>query len=146
MNEQEIEKTFSDRIYEFCLLKDIKQTDLVDAFSKHFNKQWLEKCFDGKLKPSDVLVAGLSRYFNTSVDSFFEAGERVVIKADIIPAQQKRKINHLEEVLNIRIEYDDKNYNDVLRKYVKIALGKELISFSRAASILNVSLKEVREL
>ena len=44
------------------------------------------------------------------------------------------------------IEYDDKNYNDVLRKYVKIALGKELISFSRAASILNVSLKEVREL
>ena len=146
MNQEELCIIFSNRLYEFCLLKDIKQTELIDIFSKYFDRKWLEDCFNGKAVPSDVLLTGLSRYFKTSVDAFFILGERVIEKSKIQAEFKKRKIEHLENILNTKIEYNNENYENILQIYVKKALDSELISISKAASILEISINDIRKL
>ena len=160
----DIKKLFSDRLYEQCLLHDITPDDLAEELSKNFDNEWLKVCFPGKefskdfdkkrLKAcfagkkmfTDVLLIRVARYFKINVDSFFELGERVTEKSAVIPAIRERKIKHLEEVLDRKIPYTADNFEEVLESAVSEALDKELMSTSKAAAILNVSVEYAMKL
>ncbi len=155
----DIKNLFSDRLYEQCLLRDITPDELAEELSKNFDNEWLKVCFPGKefskvfdkerLKAcfagkemfTDVLLISVTRYFKINVDSFFELGERVTEKSAVIPAIRERKIKHLEEVLDRKIPYTADNFEEVLESAVSEALDKELMSTSKAAAILNVSVE-----
>ena len=155
----DIKKLFSDRLYEQCLLRDITPDDLAEELSKNFDNEWLKVCFPGKefskdfdkkrLKAcfagkemfTDILLISVARYFKINVDSFFELGKKVTEKSAVIPAIRERKIKHLEEVLDRKIPYTADNFEEVLESAVSEALDKELMSLSKAAAILNVSVE-----
>ena len=160
----DIKKLFSDRLYEQCLLRDITPEDLAEELSKNFDNEWLKVCFPGKefskdfdkkrLKAcfagkemfTDILLISVARYFKINVDSFFELGKRVTEKSAVVPAMRERKIKHLEEVLGRKIQYTAENFEEVLESAVSEALDKELMSLSKAAAILNVSVEYVMNL
>ena len=89
MEMPDIKKTFSDRLYEQCLLRDITPDDLAEElsknfdkellkvclpgkeFSKDFDKKRLKACFAGKEMFTDILLISVARYFKINVDSFF---------------------------------------------------------------------------
>ncbi len=144
MQESQIEKNFSDRLYEQCLLKNITEEQLISKFSKNFPQSYLEKCFSGKTMPSDVLLVGLSRFFNISVDAFFEKGERISDINILKLKSRHNKIEDLEKLLNKKISYSAENYNQVLKDNVQEALNKELMSNSYAAYILGTSVEEIK--
>lgn len=144
MQELQIEKTFSDRLYEQCLLKNISKEQLISKFSKSFPQDYLEECFSGKTMPSDVLLVGLSRFFNTSVDAFFEKGERISDVNILKLKLRHNKIAELEKLLNKKISYSAENYKQVLKDNVQEALDKELMTNSYAAYILGTSVEDVK--
>lgn len=146
METEELSKIFSDRLYEICLLKDIAQSVLIERLSGDFQKEWLLNCFNGKSFPNDVLLVALSRMLNTSVDSFFEKGDRITDKSMLVLINRDRKIKQLENVLGRAIAYSSETYKKVLEDSVKEALDKELISVSKAASILETSVDNVRKI
>ena len=67
-------------------------------------------------------------------------------KRAVIPAIRERKIKHLEEVLGRKIPYTADNFESVLESAVSEALDKELMSLSKAAAILNVSVEYAMKL
>ncbi len=160
----DIKKLFSDRLYEQCLLLDTTPDDLAEELSKNFDKKWLKlcfpekefskdfdverlkSCFAGKEMFTDILLISIARYFKINVDSFFELGERVTEKSAVIPAIRERKIKHLEEVLGRKIPYTANNFESILESAVSEALDKELMSLSKAAAILNVSVEYAMKL
>lgn len=144
MQELQIEKIFSDRLYEQCLLRNISEEQLISKFSKNFSKNYLEDCFSGKTMPTDVLLVGLSRFFNVSVDAFFEKGERVLDVNILKLKLRHNKIENLEKLLNKKISYSAENYNQVLKDNVQEALNKELLTNSYAAYILGTSVEDVK--
>lgn len=147
MKEKEIEiaKTFSDRLFEICLLKNISQTELINKLSNTFKKQWLENCFNGLSLPNDVLLVTLSKLLDKSVDYFFEKGERITDKNILILVNRDKKIKQLESILSKNITYTADNYKTILTESVKEALDKELISFSKAAALLDTSVENIRK-
>lgn len=144
MQESQIEKIFSDRLYEQCLLKNISEEQLISKFSKSFPQSYLEECFSGKTMPSDVLLIGLSKFFNASVDAFFEKGERISDVNILKLKSRHNKIEHLEKLLNKKISYSAENYNQVLKDNVQEALDKELMTNSYAAYILGASIEDIK--
>ena len=136
----DIKKLFSDRLYEQCLLRDITPDDLAE------DKKRLKAYFAGKEMFTDILLISVARYFKINVDSFFELGERVTEKSAVVPAMRERKIKHLEEVLGRKIPYTADNFESVLESAVSEALDKELMSLSKAAAILNVSVEYAMKL
>lgn len=80
MNNEEMIKIFSDRLFEICLLKDISVNQLVSVFNKSFEQSYLESCFCGEILPSDTLLVALSQYLNTTVDAFLNRGKGLLIK------------------------------------------------------------------
>lgn len=145
MKTEELSKIFSDRLYEICLLKDISQSALIERLSGDFEKERLLNCFNGRSLPNDVLLVALSRMLNTSVDSFFERGDRVADKSMLVLINRDRKIKQLEGVLGRTIAYSSETYKKVLKDSVKEALDKELISVSKAASILGTDIDTIRK-
>lgn len=145
MKTEELSKIFSDRLYEICLLKDISQSALIERLSGDFEKERLLNCFNGRSLPNDVLLVALSRMLNTSVDSFFEGGDRVADKTMLVLINRDRKIKQLEGVLGRTIAYSSETYKKVLKDSVKEALDKELISVSKAASILGTDIDTIRK-
>ena len=145
MKKDEIAKIFSDRLYEICLIRNVSQQQLIKKLSNHFDKNWLENCFKGLSMPNDVLLVALSKCLNKSVDSFFEKGERITDKNVLLLIQKDRKIKQLESILSKKIMYTADDYQTVLLNSVKEALDKELISFSRAASLLDTSIENIRK-
>lgn len=144
MQESQIEKIFTDRLYEQCLLKNISEEQLISKFSQNFPQNYLEDCFSGKTMPSDVLLVGLSRFFNVSVDAFFEKGERISDVNMLKLKSRHNKIENLEKLLNKKILYSAENYNQVLKENVQEALNKELMTNSYAAYILGTSVEDVK--
>lgn len=145
MQETQLKKVFSDRLYEQCLLKNISEEQLILKFSKSFPQGYLEECFSGKTMPSDVLLIGLSRFFNVSVDAFFEEGERILDINILKLKLRHNKIEHLEKLLNKKIPYSAENYNQVLKDNVQEALNKELMTNSYAAYILGTSVEDIKK-
>ena len=107
MTEQEICNIFSNRIYETCLLKNIKLEDLINKYSDTFDKTWLSDCFNGKTMPNDTLIVYLSRYFNVDVNTFFEPGDKITEKT-MIDSVKKKRLNTLK-IYFIRISPTQKN-------------------------------------
>ena len=147
MKEKEIEiaKTFSDRLFEICLLKNISQTELINKLLNTFKKQWLENCFNVLSLPNDILLVTLSKLLDKSVDYFFEKGERITDKNILILVNKDKKIKQLESILSKNITYTADNYKTILTESVKEALDKELISFSKAAALLDTSVENIRK-
>lgn len=145
MENKEIAKLFSDRLYEICLLKNISQSELISKLSNNFDKAWLEDCFNGFSMPDDRLLVALSKLLDKSVDSFFEQGERVSDKNILVLINRSRKIKHLESILSKKLTYTADSYKTVLFDSVKEALDKELISISKAASLLDTNIENIRK-
>ena len=145
MTEQEICNIFSNRIYEICLLKNIKLEDLISKYSETFDKTWLTDCFNGTTMPNDTLVVYLSRYFNVDVNTFFEIGDRITDRHIIEAVIKNRKIKHLEKILHKNIVYPENQYVSIIKENVKEALDKELISLSYAAYLLDITVEQVRK-
>ena len=145
MSNEEMAKIFCDRLFEICLLKDIPVNQLISVFNKSFEQSYLESCFCGETLPNDTLLVALSQYLNTTVDAFFEQGERITDKNNFIMAKRNRQIKHLETVLGKKIIYTAENYTKVLKDNIKKALDTEKMSISKAASILEVDIKYIRE-
>lgn len=146
MAEQDFAKIFGDRLFEKCLENDLSQECLIDKFSKDFSKPELESFFSGNRLPPPNLVIALAMFFNTSVDSFFVPGEKVSDKSLLKIVQKERKIKHMEKVLGRKISYSADNYKKTLFNCVKEALNKELMSISKAASVLDVNIMEARKI
>lgn len=64
----------------------------------------------------------------------------------LVLINRERKIKQLEDVLGRAIAYSSETYKRVLEDSVKEALDKELISVSKAASILETSVDNMRKI
>ena len=95
--------------------------------------------------PNDVLLVTLSKLLDKSVDYFFEKGERITDKNILILVNRDKKIKQLESILSKNITYTADNYKTILTESVKEALDKELISFSKAAALLDTSVENIRK-
>lgn len=143
ISEEEIRKNFSNRFYEICILKNISRESVIEKLKKDFSEIDIINIIEGKQFPDGLFLVAISKIFDKSVDYFFESGERLSDKNEIIKRSQNNKIKHLEELLKTKINYTAENFNDVLKKYVFKALDKELMSSSFAAYYLDISLSEL---
>ena len=142
----DLAKTFSDRLFEICLLKNITEESLELKLIKDFQPEEVKLCFKGEKMPSSLMLVALSRLLNVKVDAFFESGERIEDKTLLESRNKEDKIKHLEELLKKQISFTDENYKDVLKQNVLEALDKELITQSYAAYLLDVDVDDIRRM
>ena len=142
----DLAKTFSDRLFEICLLKNITEESLESRLAKNFTPEEVNLCFKGEKMPSSLMLVALSRLLNVKVDAFFESGERIEDKTLLESRNKEDKIKHLEELLKKQISFTDENYKDVLKQNVLEALDKELITQSYAAYLLDVDVDDIRRM
>ena len=142
----DLAKTFSDRLFEICLLKNITEESLESRLAKDFTPEEVNLCFKGEKMPSSLMLVALSRLLNVKVDAFFESGERIEDKTLLESKNKESKIKHLEELLKKQISFTDENYKEVLKQNVLEALDKELITQSYAAYLLDVDVDDIRRM
>ena len=142
----DLAKTFSDRLFEICLLKNITEESLESRLAKDFTPEEVNLCFKGEKMPSSLMLVALSRLLNVKVDAFFESGERIEDKTVLESKNKESKIKHLEELLKKQISFTDENYKEVLKQNVLEALDKELITQSYAAYLLDVDVDDIRRM
>ena len=142
----DLAKTFSDRLFEICLLKNITEESLESRLAKNFTPEEVNLCFKGEKMPSSLMLVALSRLLNVKVDAFFESGERIEDKTVLEARNRDSKIKHLEELLKNQISFTDENYKEVLKQNVLEALYKELITQSYAAYLLDVDVDDIRRM
>ena len=142
----DLAKTFSDRLFEICLLKNITEESLESRLAKNFTPEEVNLCFKGEKMPSSLMLVALSRLLNVKVDAFFESGERIEDKTVLESKNKESKIKHLEELLKKQISFTDENYKEVLKQNVLEALDKELITQSYAAYLLDVDVDDIRRM
>ena len=142
----DLAKTFSDRLFEICLLKNITEESLEARLAKDFTPEEVNLCFKGEKMPSSLMLVALSRLLNVKVDAFFESGERIEDKTVLESKNKESKIKHLEELLKKQISFTDENYKEVLKQNVLEALDKELITQSYAAYLLDVDVDDIRRM
>ena len=142
----DLAKTFSDRLFEICLLKNITEESLESRLAKNFTLEEVNLCFKGEKMPSSLMLVALSRLLNVKVDAFFESGERIEDKTVLESKNKESKIKHLEELLKKQISFTDENYKEVLKQNVLEALYKELITQSYAAYLLDVDVDDIRRM
>ena len=140
----DLAKTFSDRLFEICLLKNITEESLIPKLTKNFQPEEVKLCFNGEKMPSSLILVALSRLLDVKVDAFFESGERIEDKTVLEARNRDSKIKHLEELLKKQISFTDENYKEVLKQNVLEALDKELITQSYAAYLLDVDVDDIR--
>ena len=138
-----ISKIFLDRLYERCLLKGIDIDELAEMFSGKYGKGWLEKYFVQRDIPPVEIMLELSNFFGVSIDCFVEDYERVTDKSKVAKVLKERRIKHMEEALGRKIEWNNRNFKRVLADAAREALDKELMSISKAAAILEISVYDV---
>ena len=142
----DLAKTFSDRLFEICLLKNITEESLESRLAKDFTPEEVNLCFKGEKIPSSLMLVALSRLLDVKVDAFFESGERIEDKTLLESRNKEDKIKHLEELLKKQISFTDENYKEVLKQNVLEALDKELITQSYAAYLLDVDVDDIRRM
>ena len=142
----DLAKTFSDRLFEICLLKNITEESLELKLTKDFHPEEVNLCFKGEKIPSSLMLVALSRLLDVKVDAFFESGERIEDKTVLESKNKESKIKHLEELLKKQISFTDENYKEVLKQNVLEALDKELITQSYAAYLLDVDVDDIRRM
>ena len=142
----DLAKTFSDRLFEICLLKSITEESLVLRLTKDFQPEEVKLCFKGEKMPSSLMLVALSRLLDVKVDAFFESGERIEDKTLLESRNKEDKIKHLEELLKKQISFTGENYKEVLKQNVLEALDKELITQSYAAYLLDVDVDDIRRM
>jgi hypothetical protein len=142
----DLAKTFSDRLFEICLLKNITEESLKLKLTKDFTPEEVNFCFNGEKMPSSLMLVALSRLLDIKVDAFLESGERIEDKTVLEARNRDSKIKHLEELLKKQISFTDENYKEVLKQNVLEALDKELITQSYAAYLLDVDVDDIRRM
>ena len=142
----DLAKTFSDRLFEICLLKNITEESLELRLTKDFTPEEVNLCFNGEKMPSSLMLVALSRLLDVKVDAFLESGERIEDKTVLEARNRDSKIKHLEELLKKQISFTDENYKEVLKQNVLEALNKELITQSYAAYLLDVDVDDIRRM
>lgn len=142
----DLAKTFSDRLFEICLLKNITEESLESRLAKDFTPEEVNLCFKGEKIPSSLMLVALSRLLDVKVDAFFESGERIEDKTVLESKNKESKIKHLEELLKKQLSFTDENYKEVLKQNVLEALDKELITQSYAAYLLDVDVDDIRRM
>ena len=142
----DLAKTFSDRLFEICLVKNITEESLESRLAKDFTPEEVNLCFKGEKMPSSLMLVALSRLLDVKVDAFFEYGERIEDKTLLESRNKEDKIKHLEELLKKQISFTDENYKEVLKQNVLEALDKELITQSYAAYLLDVDVDDIRRM
>ena len=142
----DLAKTFSDRLFEICLLKNITEESLESRLTKDFTPEEVNLCFKGEKIPSSLMLVALSRLLDVKVDAFFESGERIEDKTVLESKNKESKIKHLEELLKKQLSFTDENYKEVLKQNVLEALDKELITQSYAAYLLDVDVDDIRRM
>lgn len=142
----DLAKTFSDRLFEICLLKNITEESLELRLTKDFQPEEVRLCFKGEKMPSSLMLVAFSRLLDVKVDAFFESGERIEDKTVLEARNRDSKIKHLEELLKKQIAFTDENYKEILKQNVLEALNKELITQSYAAYLLDVDVDDIRRM
>ena len=142
----DLAKTFSDRLFEICLLKNITEESLESRLAKDFTPEEVNLCFKGEKIPSSLMLVALSRLLDVKVDAFFESGERIEDKTVLESKNKESKMKHLEELLKKQLSFTDENYKEVLKQNVLEALDKELITQSYAAYLLDVDVDDIRRM
>ena len=142
----DLAKTFSDRLFEICLLKNITEESLESRLTKDFTPEEVNLCFKGEKMPSSLMLIALSRLLDVKVDAFLESGERIEDKTVLESKNKESKIKHLEELFKKQISFTDENYKEVLKQNVLEALDKELITQSYAAYLLDVDVDDIRRM
>ena len=142
----DLAKTFSDRLFEICLLKNITEESLESRLAKDFTPEEVNLCFKGEKIPSSLMLVALSRLLDVKVDAFFESGERIEDKTVLESKNKESKMKHLEELLKKQLSFTDENYKEVLKQNVLEALYKELITQSYAAYLLDIDVDNIRRM
>ena len=142
----DLAKTFSNRLFEICLLKNISEESLELRLTKDFQPEEVKLCFKGEKMPSSLMLVALSRLLDVKVDAFLESGERIEDKTLLESRNKEDKIKHLEELLKKKIAFTDENYKEILKQNVLEALDKELITQSYAAYLLDVDVDDIRKM
>ena len=114
-------------------------SSLREHLSAHISPKKVDVFLQGGEGLDDRILIGLSKYFNTNINFFFENHNELV-------SDKEEKLQELRNILGIEANDKKKDYDSLLADYTKLALKKELITMSYASYLLGEPIEKIMEI